>query len=103
MRELGLLHALSLAMKLCHPQEFASSVVASVQEVLFVSENEDWYSGYYRAATRNALTMVSMHYIHNLALIFTGFYSESVESSLYPLARNIHFNIYPPRTPVSPK
>jgi hypothetical protein len=65
-RELGLLHALSLAMKLRHPQEFATSVAASVQEALFVPENEEWYRGYYRAATRNALTMVSMNYVHSL-------------------------------------
>ncbi|KDR23004.1 uncharacterized protein LOC110841346 isoform X2 [Zootermopsis nevadensis] len=58
MRELARLHALSLAMKLCRPEEFASSVVASVQEALFVPENEDWYRGYYNAVTRNALTMV---------------------------------------------
>ncbi|XP_069678921.1 uncharacterized protein [Periplaneta americana] len=58
MRELALLHALSLAMKLCRPREFASSVADSVQEALFMPENEDWYRGYYRAATRNAFTMV---------------------------------------------
>ncbi|PSN48850.1 hypothetical protein C0J52_17030 [Blattella germanica] len=58
LRELGSLHALSLAMKLRRPQEFATTVAASVQEVLFVSQNEDWYRGYYRTATRNALTMV---------------------------------------------
>jgi hypothetical protein len=61
MRELALLHALSLAMKLCRPQEFATRVAACVQEALFVPENEEWYRGYYRAATRNALTMVSIH------------------------------------------
>ena len=60
LRELGRLHALSLAMKLRRPQEFATRVAASVQEALFVPENEDWYRGYYRAATRNALTMVSV-------------------------------------------
>lgn len=60
MRELALLHALSLAMKLRHPQEFAASVAACVQEVVFVPEHEDWYREYYRAATRNALTMVSI-------------------------------------------
>lgn len=60
MRELALLHALSLAMKLRRPQEFATRVAACVQEALFVPENEDWYRGYYRAATRNALTVVSM-------------------------------------------
>jgi hypothetical protein len=59
-RELALLHALSLAMKLHRPQEFATRVAACVQEALFVPENEEWYRGYYRAATRNALTMVSM-------------------------------------------
>jgi hypothetical protein len=64
MRELGLLHALSLAMKLCRPQEFANSVASSVQEALFVPENEEWYRGYYSAATRNALTMVSMHSLY---------------------------------------
>ncbi|XP_023711647.1 uncharacterized protein LOC111866692 isoform X2 [Cryptotermes secundus] len=58
MRELALLHALSLAMKLRRPQEFATRVAACVQEALFVPENEDWYRGYYRAATRNALTVV---------------------------------------------
>jgi hypothetical protein len=71
MRELALLHALSLAMKLRRPQEFATGVAACVQEAVFVPENEDWYRGYYRAATRNALTMVSIHYIHNTASVFT--------------------------------
>ena len=61
LRELGHLHALSLAMKLRRPQEFATRVASSVQEALFVPENEDWYRGYYRAATRNALTMVSAY------------------------------------------
>jgi hypothetical protein len=60
MRELALLHALSLAMKLRRPQEFATGVASCVQEVLFVPEYEDWYRGYYRAATRNALAMVGM-------------------------------------------
>lgn len=71
MHELALLHALSLAMKLCHPQEFATRVAACVQEAVFVPENEDWYRGYYRAATRNALTMVSIHYVTNTSLVFT--------------------------------
>jgi hypothetical protein len=84
MRELGLLHALSLAMKLCRPQEFATSVVASVQEALFVPENEDWYRGYYRAATRNALTMVSMHYMYSPALIVAWCCPEPVETSSHP-------------------
>jgi hypothetical protein len=61
MRELALLHALSLAMKLRRPQEFVTRVAACVREALFVPENEEWYRGYYRAATRNALTMVSIH------------------------------------------
>jgi hypothetical protein len=70
MHELALLHALSLAMKLCHPQEFATRVAACVQEAVFVPENEDWYRGYYCAATRNALTMVSLHYVTNTSSVF---------------------------------
>jgi hypothetical protein len=68
--ELALLHALSLAMKLCHPHEFTTRVAACVKEAVFAPENEDWYREYYRAATHNALTMVSIHYTKNTSSLF---------------------------------
>ncbi|XP_063231564.1 uncharacterized protein LOC134536003 isoform X2 [Bacillus rossius redtenbacheri] len=56
--ELARFHALSLAMKGREPELFHGSVSGAVTEVLFVPENEQWYSEYYRTAAENAISMV---------------------------------------------
>ncbi|XP_066995252.2 uncharacterized protein [Anabrus simplex] len=58
LRSLAQLHALSLAMKIHEKERFQLVVASSVQEALFVDENEAWYRNYYRTATRNAIAMV---------------------------------------------
>ncbi|XP_043478548.1 uncharacterized protein LOC122508933 [Leptopilina heterotoma] len=56
-------HALSLTLKEQRPDVFERlsnpEEGQGLQEVLFRSENEDWYRQYYRMATNNAIRMVS--------------------------------------------
>ncbi|KAJ0172023.1 hypothetical protein K1T71_011996 [Dendrolimus kikuchii] len=60
LRYLAQFHALSLAMK-CHDPEGFYELLNNkdgINEVFFVSENDEYYKSYYREATHNAVAMV---------------------------------------------
>ncbi|KAJ8874246.1 hypothetical protein PR048_025089 [Dryococelus australis] len=65
--ELARFHALSLAMKRQQPELFSSNVSSVITEAMFVPENEEWYSEYYRSAADNALNMVN--YVSSCSLL----------------------------------
>ncbi|XP_049817785.1 uncharacterized protein LOC109602607 [Aethina tumida] len=59
--ELANFHAISLAIKILHPQEFYMLLNAQdgISEGLFIKENEEWYRDYYKQAIQNVLDMAS--------------------------------------------
>lgn len=59
--ELANFHAISLAIKILHPQEFYMLLNAQdgISEGLFIKENEEWYRDYYKQAIQNVLDMVT--------------------------------------------
>ncbi|XP_026481014.1 uncharacterized protein LOC113387855 [Ctenocephalides felis] len=57
LKELARYHALSLAMKHHFPEE-VDQLRQTIAEGMFANENKEWYSGYYEAATKNAVAMV---------------------------------------------
>lgn len=56
--ELSKYHAVSLAYKLQHPNEF-KKLTLKISEGIFKNANTDWYKNYYDILTANAIQMVS--------------------------------------------
>ncbi|XP_001866279.2 uncharacterized protein LOC6049544 [Culex quinquefasciatus] len=56
--ELSKFHAVSLAYRLQHPNEFAK-LTAKISEGFFAPKNAEWYKKYYAILTRNAIRMVT--------------------------------------------
>ncbi|CAH0562112.1 unnamed protein product [Brassicogethes aeneus] len=59
--ELAKFHAVSLAVKMLHPQDFYTLLNTrdGISEALFIKENEEWYRDYYKHAIQNVLDMAS--------------------------------------------
>ncbi|XP_062554876.1 uncharacterized protein LOC134219975 isoform X2 [Armigeres subalbatus] len=55
--ELSKFHAVSLAYKLQHPNEF-KRLTSKISEGIFSKENAEWYKNYYEILTKNAIQMV---------------------------------------------
>ncbi|XP_062716829.1 uncharacterized protein LOC109411644 [Aedes albopictus] len=56
--ELSKFHAVSLAYKMQHPNEF-KRLTSKISEGIFTKENTEWYRNYYEILTKNALQMVT--------------------------------------------
>ena len=57
LKELAILHSLSLAYKLQHPKKF-DKLKSLITEGVFCETNADWYKNYYIQLTKNANKMV---------------------------------------------